>query len=75
MKMINKLEFEQVLNEHETVEVSVKTQQGQHTFLLKPKKQLLTESSVKGEFVVFDELSGTFQAFNFDDVRGVAVRY
>ena len=73
--MIKKDELQQVLAEHETVEVSVVTAEGQKNFMLKPQKKLLTESSVQAEFVVFDELSGTFQAFNFDQVRGVAVRY
>lgn len=77
--MIQRNEFEQLLQEQETIEVSVVTPSGQKIMKVKPKVKFLSEAPTSSapsfDFCCYDENTKTFERFNFDQVRGVAIRY
>lgn len=74
--MISRDEFQTVLAEAETIEVSVMTHEGQKNLLVKPKVKMLNEGhNPTSEFVLFDDNTKTFVDFDFSQVRGVTLRY
>ena len=72
--MISKDKFSELLNEHDVVEVSIAKNGNSQTFMVKPKVQFLQESTCNTEYMLFDSVTGKFVGFDFNDIRGVAIR-